>query len=383
MESVALKIQRRRYCKAAVFEVAVHHHIRRETGGSGEVVALHEAFLHDGHVCMAFEKHGRSLDEALVGRPLPIARVRRVTRQLLLALDRLHRCGYAHTDIKPDNILYNPRTGDARLADLGSADNQLRQGTTFGTRGYFAPEVIIGAPLTTAVDVWSLGCTVFEMLTGRRLFNPRRAAAKKYREFSRDDDAIEVPLAESVKADEADEEAEQFSPGAIIAGKYALESVLGSGRFGTVWNARPLHAAPLDGSYDTLWNYAQSIPARPDSAHDPSEREWSRARGADDILDLTLNYEHLLQIATLSGPVPAEMIRAARFRAGYFESDDTLRFRPKIRRCPLSTRLGCVARNAPRTTALVRDFLASLLTVDPAARPPVARSLEHPWLRDD
>ena len=378
MESVALKIQRRRYSKAAVFEISIHRLVRRETGGCDGIIALHEAFLHDGHVCTAFEKHGRSLDDALNGHPLPVARVRQITRELLLALDRLHRCGYAHTDIKPDNILYDPDTGTARLADLGSADNQLRQGTTFGTRGYFAPEVIIGAPLSTAVDMWSLGCTVFEMLTGRRLFNPRRAAAKKYREFSRDEDAVEVPLAASAKADEAAEEAEQFTPGAIIAEKYTLENELGRGRFGTVWSARPLHATPRDDSYDTLWNYAQSVLPNADAAHDPGEREWKRARGADDILDLTLNYEYLLQIASLSGPVPPEMVNSACFRAGYFEADGTLRFRPKIRRCPLSSRLGKVARDTPHA----HDFLASLLTVDPAARASVARALEHPWLAD-
>ena len=380
MESVALKIQRRRYSKAAVFEISIHRLVRRETGGCDGIIALHEAFLHDGHVCTAFEKHGRSLDDALDGQPLPVARVRQITRELLLALDRLHRCGYAHTDIKPENILYDPHSGTARLADLGSADRELRQGTTFGTRGYLAPEVIIGAPLTTAVDMWSLGCTVFEMLTGRRLFNPRRAAAKKYREFSRDDDAIEVPLADSVKTDEADEEAEQFGPGAIIGGKYTLESVLGRGRFGTVWVAQPLHGTSLDGSYDTLWNYAQSVPSSADSAHDPRERQWRRERGADDLIDLTLNYEHLLQIASLRGPVPPELVRAARFRAGYFEADDTLRFRPKLRHCPLSTRLGRIARKTPRTAGLLRDFLASLLTVDPTARPSVSRALDHSWL---
>jgi serine/threonine protein kinase len=120
---------------------------------------------------MAFEKHGRSLETALKNGPLPIARVRRVTHQILTALERLHRCGFAHTDIKPHNILYDPLTGDARLADLGSATDRLHQGDTFGTREYLAPEAIIGAPLRVEMDMWSLGCTVFEMLSGRLLFS--------------------------------------------------------------------------------------------------------------------------------------------------------------------------------------------------------------------
>ena len=337
MEKVALKIQRRRYSKGAVFEVSLHKLLRRELGECPDIIALREAFLHDGHVCMAYEKHGRSLDAAIDRGPLPLARVKRVTGELLRAIERMHRCGYAHTDIKPDNILYDARTGTARLADLGSADNRFKRGSTFGTREYMAPELIIGAPLSTAVDLWSLGCTVFEMLTGRRLFSPRKAAAKKYREFSRDEDAFEMPLAESVKADEAMEKAEQFVPGAIIAGKYALEKILGSGRYGTVWLAQQINNDPLDGSYATLWGYASSLPGSSsiEGETNSREEEWREARGADDLLDLTLNYEHILEIVRLRGPLPASIIQTSLYRATYLEEDGALRFRPTIRRIPL------------------------------------------------
>ena len=214
---IALKIQCRRYSRAATREIYVHRLLRKR-GPCPEVVSLHESFLHDGHICMAFEKHGRSLETALKNGPLPIARVRRVTHQILTALERLHRCGFAHTDVKPDNILYNPRTADARLADLGSPTDQLHQGDTFGTREYLAPEAIIGAPLGVEMDMWSLGCTVFEMLTGRLLFSPHRAAARKYREFSRQ--APPTELAQSVLDDDAEDSPNSFneaksSPGNI------------------------------------------------------------------------------------------------------------------------------------------------------------------------
>ena len=382
MEKVALKIQRRRYSKVAVFEVAFHHLLRRELGPCGDIIGFREAFLHDGHICMAFEKHGRSLDHTLDRRPLPPARVKRVTRQLLRAVERMHHCGYAHTDIKPDNILYDARAGTARLADLGSADNRFRQGSTFGTREYMAPELIIGAPLSPALDMWSLGCTVFEMLTGRRLFSPRKAAAKKYREFSDDDDAIEVPLAESVKADEAAEQAEQFPPGATIAGKYALEKVLGSGRFGTVWLARRQNNNPLDGSYATLSAYAGSLPGSSSTAGEKNSRdqEWRKARGADDLLDLALNYEHVLEIVRLRGPVPPPMIQAARFRASYFEEDGAPRFRPAIRRTSLRALVRRLGKLPAEEAETASDFLTSLLAVDPSARSSASLALTHPWL---
>ena len=383
MEKVALKIQRRRYGKGAVFEVSLHKLIRRELGECGEIIGLREAFLHDGHVCMAYEKHGRSLDDALDRGPLKLARVQRVTRQLLHAIERLHRCGYAHTDIKPDNILYDARTGTARLADLGSADNRFKQGSTFGTREYMAPELIIGSPLSPAVDLWSLGCTVFQMLTGRRLFSPRKAAAKKYREFSRDDDAIDLPLAESVKADESAEKAEQFAPGSIIAGKFALEKILGSGRYGTVWLARQLNDNPLDGSYATLWGYASSLPGSSATEGERNSRDeaWRDARGADDLLDLTLNYEHILEIVRLRGPLPPAMIETALYRTAYVEEDGALRFRPTVRRISLQALVRRLTPLRGKESETAADFLTSLLAVDPSARASASAALAHPWLR--
>ena len=379
---IALKIQRRRYARAATWEIYVHSLVRKD-GPCPEVVALHEYFLHDGHICMAFEKHGSSLESALAARPLTLDRVRRVTRQILTALERLHRCGYAHTDIKPDNILYDPRTGDACLADLGSTTDRLTHGGFgLGTREYLAPEILIGAPLRVEIDLWSLGCTVFEMLTGRLLFSPRRAAARKYHEFS--DDARTVELAESVIADEAEEIAEQLRCADLVAGKYRLKSELGRGRFGTVWSAHALHDQPLATSHEPLWKHAETVAniPRPSTDRDESDRAWKQEKGADDLLDLTLNYEHLLLIAALRGPIPSEMIATAKYRASYFEPDGAHRFRPAIRRISLRERLRRATKLRGSALGNTADFLHQLLAIDPATRGTAATAPDHPWLRD-
>ena len=378
---VALKIQRRRYAAEAVYEIGVHYDLRRGGGDTGGIVALHEAFLHDGHICMACERHGRSLGRALGRGPLPPGRARRVVRRLLGALAAMHARGYAHTDLKPDNILYDTRTGDARLADLGCAECELRQGSHPGTREYLAPEILLGAPLTPALDLWSLGCTVFEMLTGACLFLPRRAAARKYREFSDGADAIEVPLAESEVRDLAEEQAEQYRPGDVLAEKYRLRRRLGSGRFGTVWDAERISGRALDGAYATLWGHAQSLAAGPTaSERETADQAWRRAKGAADLLDLALNYEHVLLIAALCGPFPEALLDDARYRQSFFESDGALRFRPEIRRVSLRERLRRGSTLRGRALDLAVDFLASLLRLDPAGRPTPAAALAHPWL---
>lgn len=380
-ERVALKIQRRRFAHAAVREIAVHQALRERAHRSAEIVGLREAFSHDGHICLAFERHGASLEAAVDRRPLEPARVRRATRQLLLALEQMHRCGFTHTDVKPGNILYRARSGDVRLADLGNARNRLRQGSLYGTREYTAPEIILGAPLAPALDMWSLGCTIFEMLTGQLLFNPRKVAAKKYREFSDGAQGSELPLAASVLKDNAEEEAEQRVRGEVIGGKYRLERVLGRGRFSTVWLAEQVTNASLDPAREIVERGAPRTSRK--SAHSEQqrrERKWRDAKGADDILDLALNYEQMLLIAALAGPFPRALVQSGRYRASYFEKDGALRFRPVLPAARLRDRLrrGMRARTAMPGSAA--DFLRHLLAPDPAMRPEPAAALTHPWV---
>jgi serine/threonine protein kinase len=378
---VALKVQRRRYARTAAREVGMHERLRAD-GPCAEVVRLREAFVDDGHICMAYDLHGRSLESALERGPLPVTRVRRVTRQLLVALERLHRCGLAHTDLKPDNILYDARTGTAQLADLGSARDDFRQGSRPGTREYFSPEILVGAPLSPALDLWSLGCTVFEMLAGRVLFSPRRAAAKKYREFSAKADPATIPVDASVEHDEREETAEQLARGNVVAGKYRVERVLGQGRFATVWAARVLAPTPLARSAEALREFARGVsdPDSEESEQEKSDRAWRRAKGADDLLELALNYEHLLLIATLFGPFPGSWVESGRFRQAYFESDGELRFRPEIRSRSFRDHLRRQTVLRGRDLDLATDFLIQLLQIESERRIPAGDLLRHPWL---
>ena len=103
---VAVKIQRRCYGRDALTDIGIHHFLRRDHGPSPDLIGFHEAFFDDGHICTAYQLHGRSLDTFVDRGPLPLHEVRTITRQLLGGLVRMHEYGFAHTDVKPLNILY-------------------------------------------------------------------------------------------------------------------------------------------------------------------------------------------------------------------------------------------------------------------------------------
>jgi serine/threonine-protein kinase len=110
--------------------------------------------------------------------PLPLARTYSILRQVLSALGEAHARGVTHRDAKPDNVILEPTLGGGervKVIDFGIAKVHGARGVTgvghfVGTPQYMAPEQIRGEKVEVSADLYAIGVTLFQMLTGRLPF---------------------------------------------------------------------------------------------------------------------------------------------------------------------------------------------------------------------
>lgn len=122
---------------------------------------------------------GENLGDLAERGPIQIDAVLAITTQIACALDALHAGGYIHCDVKADNVflLYQPTLGGwprVKVIDYGVAREIAKctaaESTIAGTPAYMAPEQWHGAP-TVQSDVYSLGCLLYELVTGEHPFH--------------------------------------------------------------------------------------------------------------------------------------------------------------------------------------------------------------------
>eukprot|EP00026_Physarum_polycephalum_P000516 Phypoly_transcript_00517.p1 GENE.Phypoly_transcript_00517~~Phypoly_transcript_00517.p1 ORF type:complete len:1400 (-),score=390.06 Phypoly_transcript_00517:200-4399(-) len=138
-------------------------------------VRLLDYFMFRRHLCLVFELLSVNLYELIKQnhfRGLSTNLIRVFMIQILDALTILSQSNIIHCDLKPENVLlYNLNSPTIKLIDFGSAC--FENSTVYSyiqSRHYRCPEVLIGAPYSAAIDMWSLGCIAAELYLGLPLF---------------------------------------------------------------------------------------------------------------------------------------------------------------------------------------------------------------------
>jgi serine/threonine-protein kinase len=157
------------------------------------IAAIYGIAEQDGVLALVLELvEGQDLSERLRKGPLPQDEALDVGRKIAEALEEAHERGIVHRDLKPSNVKLTP-DGKVKVLDFGLAKafsddpsdpanpklsdspTLTRQGTqagmVMGTASYMSPEQARGKPVDKRTDVWAFGVVLYEMLTGKRLFD--------------------------------------------------------------------------------------------------------------------------------------------------------------------------------------------------------------------
>jgi serine/threonine protein kinase len=141
------------------------------------VLRFHDSFEADGRIHIVTELLHKNLYEALKDtrfRRMSMSRVRDVAEAVLSAVSELHKIGYIHCDIKPENVMLRGKcegVDDIVMIDFDSV-RKVTENQYYDVQSlwYRAPEVMCGLPYTTKIDSWSIGCLLYELHTGVPLF---------------------------------------------------------------------------------------------------------------------------------------------------------------------------------------------------------------------
>src|ERR1700758_5402518 len=165
------------------------------------------ASLNHPHICTLYDTghqddidflvmeylEGETLAQRLVKGSLPIQQVLQYAIEIADALDKAHRKGITHRDLKPGNIMLTKsgtklldfglaklrgrQTAAANLSALPTGNNLTAQGTIVGTLQYMAPEQLEGGEVDARTDIFAFGVVVYEMATGKKAFEGKTQAS--------------------------------------------------------------------------------------------------------------------------------------------------------------------------------------------------------------
>ncbi|XP_024378125.1 uncharacterized protein [Physcomitrium patens] len=178
LRAIKMIRNKRRFHQQALTEVKILEHLRdkaKEESSSTNIVTIYESFYFRSHLCITFSLHDISLYELIKRnnfQGINLVVIKSFASQLLQTLRYLRKLNVIHCDLKPENILLqHPAMSKIKVIDFGSSCFSHEKVYTYiQSRFYRSPEVILGLPYDTKVDIWSFGCILAELFSGYPLF---------------------------------------------------------------------------------------------------------------------------------------------------------------------------------------------------------------------
>ena len=136
------------------------------------IVTVYDVGEEDDFAFIAMDYiHGKSLDAfCKTGELLPVREVYEIAATVAETLDYAHSQNIIHRDIKPSNIMYNPETHKIKVTDFGIAritdSAHTRTGSFLGSPSYMSPEQMLGSKVGSHADIYALGVSFYQLLTG-------------------------------------------------------------------------------------------------------------------------------------------------------------------------------------------------------------------------
>lgn len=174
--AVKMIINRKRFHMQALVEADILKSLAKgDPDDRYRLIRYTDHFNFRDHLCISTELLGINLYELIKYngfKGLPLKLVKSFTKQILEGLEFLASKSIIHCDLKPENVLISDtENGKVKIIDFGSSCYESERVYTYiQSRFYRSPEVILGMAYNEQIDIWSLGCIVSELLTGRPLF---------------------------------------------------------------------------------------------------------------------------------------------------------------------------------------------------------------------
>lgn len=155
----------------------VDKHECADIEGHDRIVKFKDSFNFRQHVIIIFEHLHMNLYKyiSLHKKRKPIfdqALLKRISYQMIQGLKYMKNKSIIHCDMKPENIIFtDQKCQNIKIIDFGASCTDCASGFFYvQSRYYRAPEIVMGVPYDHAVDIWSLGCIIYELITGRPIF---------------------------------------------------------------------------------------------------------------------------------------------------------------------------------------------------------------------